>query len=101
MLCIKHNEIPQPPNFLYLIFGIGKDGIFILCSEKHTHKKSDSYVLFNEKNKDSPQRNCPVGTTQAKLLKLHQFNLGRKSLVYFSLYKLAQIFLSFTKNSQV
>lgn len=51
MLCIKHNEIPQPPNFLYLIFGIGKDGIFILCSEKHTHTKCDSYVLFNEKIK--------------------------------------------------
>lgn len=24
MLRIKHNEIPRPPNFLYLIFVVGK-----------------------------------------------------------------------------
>lgn len=49
MLCIKHNEIPQPPNFLYLIFGIGKDGIFILCSEKHTHTQNLTPMYYSMK----------------------------------------------------
>lgn len=60
MLCIKHNEIPQPPNFLYLIFAVAKDGIFILCSEKPT-KKSDSYVLFNENIKIAHRRTTLLG----------------------------------------
>lgn len=49
MLCIKHNEIPQPPNFLYLIFGIGKDDIFILCSEKHTHTQNLTPMYYSMK----------------------------------------------------
>lgn len=48
MLCIKHNEIPQPPNFLYLIFRVGKDGIFILCSEKHKKNLTPMYYSMKK-----------------------------------------------------
>lgn len=48
MLCIKHNEIPQPPNFLYLIFGVGKMA-FLFFAQKSTHTKNLTPMYYSMK----------------------------------------------------
>lgn len=50
MLCIKHNEIPLPSNFIYLIFLVAKRCIFIPCLA-NLRKNLNPIQLFRDKIK--------------------------------------------------
>lgn len=51
MLCIKHNEIPLPSNFIYLIFLVAKRQHFYPSLSKCKEKSESQTQLFRDKIK--------------------------------------------------